>query len=177
MKQVDRTHRRQIGWLLCRLGIPLIAIVWATVSMAQSSGTAESLKRAAGVVQRQANWPQVGYNSARTSYNPFEKVLSRSTVRRLKEEWAFPTNAIVWAPAVVNGVAYSGTGYGDKSLYAVNASTGALLWKTFLGDGGIAWATVVNGTVYAGTGVYGTIYDASTGCGGLGCGVVFKLTP
>jgi outer membrane protein assembly factor BamB len=171
MKQITGTHRRQIGRLLCRFGITLMAIAWATVSMAQSSGTAQPIKFG-DAVRTQANWPQVGYNNARTSYNPLEKVLSVSTVRRLKQEWTFQTHGIAFGPAVMNGILYAGDG--DEYLYAVNSSNGALVWKTFIGDGGAAWPTVVNGTVYAGSGVdHGYFYalNAATGA------IVWKFRP
>jgi hypothetical protein len=39
MKQIGGTHAQRLPSLLCRLGIALMAIAWATVSMAQSSET------------------------------------------------------------------------------------------------------------------------------------------
>jgi eukaryotic-like serine/threonine-protein kinase len=83
------------------------------------------------------------------------------------------------APAVANGEVYFGSD--DGYLYALDASTGALLWK-FLGTQYFAYAApaVVNGIVYAlslagdlyavnaNTGVF--IWKYATGGGGLGLG-------
>jgi outer membrane protein assembly factor BamB len=69
--------------------------------------------------------------------------------------WNFSTGArIAASPAVVHGVAYIGSWNGYE--YALNASNGALLWKTYLGidpygnrSAGISSsATVSNGVLY-----------------------------
>jgi outer membrane protein assembly factor BamB len=42
--------------------------------------------------------------------------------------WKFTTGGVVWSsPAVVNGVVYVGSL--DNNTYALNATTGAQLWK------------------------------------------------
>jgi len=61
----------------------------------------------------------------------------------LKEEWTFTTTGGVVGPALVDGIVYFGAG--DGNAYAVHASTGALVWKTFVGDGGTTPLTVANG--------------------------------
>ena len=75
------------------------------------------------------NWSQYQFDSCHTGYNPFEFVLS-PTVGNLSLKWTVDgyTNS---PPAVVNGVAYFGL---DDGVYALNASTGALLWKYQTGD-------------------------------------------
>ena len=73
--------------------------------------------------------------------------------------WNYSTGAIVSAsPAIVHGVVYIGSWNGYE--YALNATTGQLVWKSFLGTDpygvrpiGIASsATVQNGLVYVGGG-------------------------
>ncbi len=70
---------------------------------------------------------------------------------------------VVSSAAVVNGVVY--VGGGDDNLYALNASNGALIWKTPIGDpttNTFVWDSplVLNNTVYIGAATTGE----STGC-------------
>ena len=53
------------------------------------------------------------------------------------------------SPAVANGVVYIGSD--DNNVYALNASTGALLWSYNTGNAVGASAAVANGVVYVGT--------------------------
>jgi len=74
---------------------------------------------------------------------------------------------VVSSAAVVNGIVY--VGGGDHSLYALDASTGNILWDTPLGVANtntFVWDSplVVNGYVYIGT--------ATTGEGIAGCNLV-----
>jgi len=68
------------------------------------------------------------------------------------------------SPAVANGVVYVGSR--DRNVYALDASTGALLWNYFANQGSSSPA-VANGVVYVGTsypsGWYVYALDASTG--------------
>ncbi|MHB8443331.1 MAG: outer membrane protein assembly factor BamB family protein [Patescibacteria group bacterium] len=59
-------------------------------------------------------------------------------------------NQIISTPTVVNGVAY----FGDNNfyIYAVNAQTGKLVWKTKVNNEIMNQLLVVNGVVYFGTG-------------------------
>jgi outer membrane protein assembly factor BamB len=53
------------------------------------------------------------------------------------------------SPAVANGVVYVGSG--DHNVYALNASTGALLWSYTTGDGVYSSPTVAKGMLYVGS--------------------------
>ncbi len=71
--------------------------------------------------------------------------------------------AVVSSPAVANGVVYVGSS--DQNVYALNASTGALLWKyTTGGQIDHSSPAVTNGVVYVGS-FDGNVYalNASTG--------------
>jgi outer membrane protein assembly factor BamB len=61
-------------------------------------------------------------------------------------------------------VLYTGSGRGDSHVYALDASTGALLWKYQTGDGVDPSPAVANGIVYAGS-YDGNLYalDANSG--------------
>ena len=89
--------------------------------------------------------------------------VSASTAADLTKLWSFSTGGPIAAqPAIVNGVAYVGSWDGYE--YALNTSTGAVIWKTFLGitngesdcnpqtAGVSSAATVLNGVVYVGGG-------------------------
>src|SRR5262249_44202968 len=85
---------------------------------------------AAGAVcaQTPGDWPQFRFDSARSGANPAETTLSVSSVAGLNQKWTFQTDGLVVAsPAVVNGVVYVPSGNG--TFYALNATTGALIWK------------------------------------------------
>jgi eukaryotic-like serine/threonine-protein kinase len=145
-----------------------------TLSTAQSpESTSRHIASRAADTAAQTNWPQVFFDNARTSFNPSEKILSRSTVHRLKQEWAFNVGGYVSGPAIAQGIAY--TGSGDGHVYAIDVTSGKLLWKVLLDDSfDASWPTVVNGTVYVGTGVdQGLFYalNAKTGA------VIWKFRP
>jgi hypothetical protein len=106
---------RSPGW--CQ-GLALLTLACATLSMAQSAEGSQHIASHAADPAAQTNWPQVFFDNARTSFNPSEKILSRSTVHRLKQEWAFNAGGYVSGLAVVQGIAY--TGSGDGHVYAID---------------------------------------------------------
>jgi outer membrane protein assembly factor BamB len=101
--------------------------------------------------------------------------ISKGQAPSLTKLWSYSTGGpIASQPAIVNGVAYVGSWDGYE--YALNAATGALIWKTFLGTttgnsdcnpphaGVSSAATVLNGVVYVGGGdSYWYALDAGTG--------------
>jgi outer membrane protein assembly factor BamB len=106
-----------------------------------------------------SNWPTYLGSPARQGNEHGETSISVATAPHLAPLWTFATGKDVSAsPSIVNGVVYIGSWNGHE--YALNASTGALLWKTFLGldsfgnhPRGIASsASVSDGTVYVGGG-------------------------
>jgi outer membrane protein assembly factor BamB len=89
------------------------------------------------------NWPEFGFSPSGGRYNPYENVLDTSNVGSLEFKWSYyignypgdvqPNSAA----AVVNNVVYVGSAAaGAGALYALNATTGELLWK-YPGDGAI----------------------------------------
>ena len=91
-----------------------------------------------------------------------ETILSAGGAPNLRPLWTYKTGGVIAAsPTIVGGVAYVGSWDGYE--YALNASTGALIWKTFIGTtsaplcsppalGVSSTANVSNGTVYVGGG-------------------------
>ena len=77
------------------------------------------------------------HRSNMTRLNPVEKVLTVKTVRNLQRKWSYTTgNEVNSSPVVANGVTYVGSD--DGYLYALNASTGALLWSFTTGNPGFS---------------------------------------
>ena len=97
-------------------------------------------------------WAQfLRYNMER--WNRCERLLSVQNVGKLGLKWSFSSAAghsVESSPAEVNGVVYVGTyslqGYGPGILYALRASTGAMLWSYEMGSI-FSSPAVVNGVV------------------------------
>ena len=111
-----------------------------------------------------SNWPQFRRGAYHQATDPHESQLSPTTVGHLGLDWTYQTGGqIESSPAVVDGVVYIGSG--DGNVYALSASTGALIWSHATGgDIGYSSPSVVNGVVYIGSSD-GNLYalDASTG--------------
>ena len=136
----------------------------ATFSAATNSSRAGPTP---AVLAGSADWPTYLQNPSRTSANLAPTTLSSSNIKTIDTLWTYKTkatvsgttNTISASATVVNNVAYFGSWNGYE--YAVNASTGKLIWSSFLGvaktkgcgNQGIASsATVENGTLYVGGG-------------------------
>jgi outer membrane protein assembly factor BamB len=103
-----------------------------------------------------------------------ESVLSAANAPYLDQKWTYDTGATVASsPAIVGNSVYVGSWNGFE--YALNATTGSVLWKTFLGKdddpacyppdlGVTSSAAVSNGVVYVGGGdSYWYALSAATG--------------
>jgi len=142
--------------------------LWVSLSVLLGLGAVAPLM--AGDQPTAADWPMFGQNLQNTASTPDDSI-SATTAKKLKLKWAFTTGGDVSArAAVVNGVAYFPDWTGH--LYAVNANSGAQIWKKPLTDYGLASGTVsrttpavVNGKVYIGTqpGAWLVAIDAATG--------------
>ncbi|HEY7350450.1 MAG TPA: PQQ-binding-like beta-propeller repeat protein [Ktedonobacterales bacterium] len=119
------------------------------------------------------DWTTYLHDPQRTSASS-ETILSTSNASHLTKRWTFKTGGVVeGAPAVVNGIVYVGSWDGYE--YALDAKTGALKWKTFLGvaktpacfppEAGVSsGAAVQDGVVYLGGGDdYWYALNAATG--------------
>jgi outer membrane protein assembly factor BamB len=138
-------------WILSALAVVLLAATTFAV-IAQVS------KTPAGGPQ---DWSTYLHDPQRTSASS-ETILSPANITQLTKRWSFKTGGVVeGAAAVVNGVAYIGSWDGYE--YALDAKTGALKWKTFLGiaktpacfppaAGVSSSAAVQDGVVYLGGG-------------------------
>src|SRR5882762_5063355 len=88
------------------------------------------------------DWLMYGFNLQRTGENPFETILTPSTVGGLHELWSFDLGAVtimqpvMAAGVVVNGsskdLVYMGAEHGD--LYAIDVASGTMVWHQNLGS-------------------------------------------
>ena len=109
------------------------------------------------------SWAQYRYASTHNGVNPYENVLSTSTVSGLDVAWSFPTGGSVQcSPAVAGGVVYVGSD--DSNVYALDAATGAKAWSFRTGNSIFSSPAVADGVVYVGS-EDGNVYalDAATG--------------
>jgi outer membrane protein assembly factor BamB len=97
------------------------------------------------------NWSQFHYSAAHTGFNRYENVLSASNVAGLGLDWSFRAGCS--DPAVANGVVFvvdCGSNNGTTNFYALNAGTGARLWRLH-STSAFVRPVVANGVVYVGT--------------------------
>jgi outer membrane protein assembly factor BamB len=119
---------------------------WVTAVAEGTSG-----KAAQESVTVQTNWSQFHYSALHRGRNPYENVITPTTVATIDLDWTFTTGkAITSSPAVVGGIVYVGSQ--DNNLYAINATTGAQEWKFATGNSIVdSSPAVYNGAVYIGS--------------------------
>jgi outer membrane protein assembly factor BamB len=147
--------------------LSLIALA-AALALAQQapSSSGPLLKRASGNV----DWPQYNFDPAHDGYNPYETILSPTTVGNVILQWSYQASEgpVQSTPAVVGGVVYvgAGTGYFDQNfaVYALNANTGDFLWKYVTTGPAFGAPAVASGVVYT---VGGNVYALSANTGAL----------
>jgi outer membrane protein assembly factor BamB len=110
------------------------------------------------------DWAEFHFNPKLKGLNPWENILTPNNVSSLDVAWTFTTSGLVHSsPSVVGGIVYVASE--DEYLYALNATTGALLWSSIRTGGEIdSSPAVANGVVYVGSGnnnLYA--FDATTG--------------
>lgn len=97
----------------------------------------------------QTNWQQFGFDSGHTGFNPYENVLSTSSVQGLTLAWSHKAVNVHYAapPAVADGLVFAATS--NDQLLALNATSGSVVW--IVSNPGYLYTApeVVNGIVYA----------------------------
>jgi outer membrane protein assembly factor BamB len=133
----------------------------------RATGRSSGSKAAATFTVR-TNWPTPRFVPEGTGFNPYENVLSPSTVGDLELAWSKPTKGAIRMPLVVDGVVYV-AGQVDSTataeIYAFDATTGERLWtRTDLGEP-ISDYAVADGKIFASFLTAHTLraYDAATG--------------
>jgi len=164
--------RRLRGWAR---GVLAVSVVAACLAVPDGTGTAAP---AAGTSSTAlTDWPAWSHDLIGTRYAVGETAITPSNVGNLKLKWAFaypnvPNKTAKSQPAVVAGVAYFGSP--DGKVYAVDAKTGATIWRFDVntvspGVGDISVGsgpTVTNGKVFFGD-HRGYVYAVAQGSGAL----------
>jgi outer membrane protein assembly factor BamB len=108
------------------------------VSAADTAGVAA---KATFTVETQ--WPGLGFDSARTGFNPYENVLTAERVPGLTQSGSTASGAVRSSPAVSGNTMFFGSD--DGSLHAANGTTGDSMW-TFTTGGPILSSPAVYGS-------------------------------
>ncbi len=166
------------------------SITWATI--ATQTATRNTATRNADAIAAAdaynhgvaARGTMFGFDAQHTRYNPFERILSPTTVSGLKTAWTSePTgSSISSSPAIANGVVYVGSN--DHKLYAYKAegcgdgkSPCPPLWSSDpTGDVITSSPAVANGVVYVGSDQKLYAYKAE-GCGKSTCPPLWSSDP
>ncbi|HET8909808.1 MAG TPA: PQQ-binding-like beta-propeller repeat protein, partial [Ktedonobacterales bacterium] len=170
----DPRCKSALRWRVTRATVSLLVALLMGIAVPTMSGISMRTAHAASVVATTDSWPTFMHDNQRTGASA-DTTLSTSNAAQLGKVWSFLTGGMIASqPAVVNGVVYVGSWDGYE--YALDATTGAMLWKTFLGTttasptcfpsqmGISSSATVQNGVVYVGGGdAYWYALDATTG--------------
>jgi outer membrane protein assembly factor BamB len=139
----------------------------AAANASAHAQTSDTSPASTSLASSPADWTQFHRDNMQR-WNPYEIQLGVGNVGGLQLKWSFdlgvdagpgfPTSS----PTVVNGVAYIGSW--DRSVYALNASTGAKLWSYRTASEVTTAPAVVNGVVYVGS-ADSNVYalNASTG--------------
>jgi outer membrane protein assembly factor BamB len=164
LQQIVRTHRLNLT------GMRLLALLFILGSL--SAGAVGVVHQLIPARAATGDWYTFLHDPQRTAAGN-DTTISTTNASQLGLKWAFNTGGpIAASPTVVGGIVYVGSWDGYE--YALNAATGALVWKTFLGQttapcypqlaGVSSAADVENGVVYVGGGdSYWYALDATTG--------------
>jgi outer membrane protein assembly factor BamB len=165
----------RLAWILGVLALVLIAATGVTI-IRETTGNVSKPKIpqvvSKGVTSE--DWPTYLHDPEHSAASN-DKILSPSNAARLTKLWSFNTgDAVAPSPAIVGNIVYVGSWNGYE--YALDANTGAVKWKTYLGKttpphdcspthaGISSGAAVQDGVVYVGGGdAYWYALDAKTG--------------
>ncbi len=133
---------------ICRSALLMVigSMVAAQPVLAQSNPPCAGVS-ATGFV----NWPQFHSDLCHTGYNPNEFLLSPATVGNLAFRLEVPDGGCRLTLRRRWPTAWCTSGPTNNNVYALNASTGALLWKYTTGWQVVSSPAVANGVVYVGS--------------------------
>jgi outer membrane protein assembly factor BamB len=149
----------QIGAVVTGAICLLIALTFGSVGIvsAHSAARSEAALPSAGA----DDWPTYLHDAQRSAASA-EAILNTGNISKTTKLWAYKTGAgIAASAAIVGNTVYIGSWDGNE--YALDAGTGALKWKRFLGQttapacnppliGVTSSAAVINNVVYVGGG-------------------------
>jgi quinoprotein glucose dehydrogenase len=126
--------------------IPAICALFAfSVFSVISVGLIAGERNVSAATQEQNDWPVYGGSTENNRYSTLTQI-NRKNVKRLVMAWSFDTEeqgVLQTSPIIVEGVLYGITP--TQKIFALNASTGKLLWKF---DSGIAGTQPDRGLAY-----------------------------
>ena len=96
---------------MCRYSARLIlTLMIASVAMAQAVAASPTLPCGGPSPKAVVDWAQFHFDLCHTGFNPYEFVLSPTTVVNLGPRWHYTTGfEVASSPAVANGVVYIGS--------------------------------------------------------------------
>ena len=150
-------------WMIAIVLLWLMEATSNTSAYAQTSD--EASNATASTTPSPADWTEFHRDNMQR-WNPYETVLDLGNVGSLQVKWKRSVGLYDLSPgtspAVVKGVIYFGSN--DHNVYALNASTGTLMWSSATRGPVYSSPAVVNGVVYVGS-CDGNVYalNASTG--------------
>jgi outer membrane protein assembly factor BamB len=123
-----------------------------------------------------ADWPQPNYDAQNSSYNPYENVLSPSTVSGLALDWQHcligmtcSSRSSLGGLAEAYGVLYAVSGGSASRLWALRLTTGGRIWAAGrIHRSGFSAPAIANGTLFIGTGGGNSLLALPIGAGGTG---------
>ena len=158
---------------------PLWLMLAATNTSAPAAQTPDNVSKASATTTpapSPADWTQFMRDNMQR-WNPYETILNANNVGGLQAKWVTRITDCCYtgppesSPAVANGFVYVGSptippfaGGPSNAVYALNASTGAILWSYTTGSAVVSSPAVANGVVYFGSDDF-NVYalNASTG--------------
>lgn len=153
----------RLGTLAC---FSLITFL-STLGIAQQRSTSPGLTRSRATGN--GEWAQFNFDAAHDGYNPFETILSPTNVGNVIQKWSYATSEGFpqGPPAVADGVLYVGAENTDPqqyAVYALNADTGAFIWKYATQGPSYGSPAIAFGIVYA---IAGNVYALNANTGAL----------
>jgi outer membrane protein assembly factor BamB len=134
---MDPTPGAATRRIAARLALACTLALGAALAGLPAAPVEAAAKRASPI-----SWPTEGFQATRTGYNGREGAIGRANAHHLHELWSADLGAVMIAQPVeaaqvtVNGalrsIIYEGTEHGE--FYAIQASTGRVIWERDLGS-------------------------------------------
>lgn len=151
-----RTTRRPVTTGLVVLASVLVGVLWSSMS-----GATPAVWRS---THPGSNWPLYGFDHWNSRHNGADGYITRTNVGTLRPVWSKGgLEGVAGTPAVFDGVAYFADLTG--TLWAVEVSSGQVLWQTKVAPGAVGAPAVTNGSVYIGSA--NTLYRVDRASGAL----------
>lgn len=113
-----------------RWGGPLLAAAF-TATLALPCTTVQANDELARLSSQEGQWPMYGRDYANTHYSPLKQI-GRGNVKNLKLAYTLQLGALrsnESTPIVVGDMLYVSSSWGPKTVFALDAATGAIRWR------------------------------------------------